>query len=274
MIDYILRNENYIGNTVYNRESFPLRGQKIKNPPNLWIRTKGSIAPAVDRGVFLRAQRRLTLRWLHLTDGELLLRLKSLLEKEGRISEEIINSTLGVPSIDVYCERFGSLRNAYRRIGYELKWDFDWIDRRSEFNELLRDTAADLAARLKKVGSVARFEPGIDALTVNDRFAISLRLARSWRGSGRGLIWTINRRTVLPEGHIIAIRLGEGNNSVLDYFLLPTKAMRGSKIRFMEAGLHRFDGCCFRTSAHLTKAILHQIVGWAPTGKREQFKSA
>jgi hypothetical protein len=64
MVDYILRNENYIGNTVYNRESFPLRERKIMNPPNLWVRTKGSIAPAVDRGAFLRAQRRLTLRWL------------------------------------------------------------------------------------------------------------------------------------------------------------------------------------------------------------------
>jgi DNA invertase Pin-like site-specific DNA recombinase len=272
MVDYILRNENYVGNAVYNRESFPLRGRKVKNPPNLWIRTKGSIAPAIHDGVFLRAQRRLTLRWLRLTDDELLLRLKSLLEEEGRLNESIINSTLGVPAINVYCERFGTLRNAYRRIGYELKWDFDWIDRRSEFNELLRDTAADLAARLKKVGSVACFEPGIDVLTLNNRFAISLRLARSWRGSGRQLIWTINRRTVLPKGHIIAIRLGEGNNSVLDYFLLPTRAMRGSKIRFMEAGLRRFDGCRFRTSAHLTKAILRQIVGCAPTGKTQRLR--
>ena len=273
MIDFILRNENYIGNTVYNRESFPLRGRKIKNPPNLWIRTKGSIAPVVDCGVFLRAQRRLTLRWLHLANDELLLRLKLLLQKEGRLSEEIINSTLGVPSIDVYCQRFGSLRDAYRRIGYELKWDLDWIDRRSEFNELLRNTAADLAARLKKGGSVACFEPGIDVLTINDRFAISLRLARSWRGSGREPIWTINRRAILPDGHIIAIRLGEGNNSVLDYFLLLTREMSGSKIRFMEAGLRRFDGRRFQTSAHLTKAVLHQIVGCAPPGKRGHFKS-
>jgi len=192
--------------------------------------------------------------------------LKSLLEREGRLSEKIINSTLEVPSIDVYCERFGSLSNAYRRIGYELKWDLDWIDRRSEFNELLRDTAADLAARLQKAGSVASFEPGIDVLTVNNRFAISLRLARSWRGSGREPIWTINRRAVLPEGHIAAIRLGEGNNSVLDYFLLLTREMSGSKIRFMEAGLHRFDGRRFRTSAHLTKAVLHQIVGGCASG--------
>jgi hypothetical protein len=222
MVDYILRNENYIGNTVYNRESFPLRERKIKNPSNLWVRTKGSIAPAVDSDVFLHAQKRLTLRWLHLTDDELLLRLKSLLEREGRLSETLINETLGVPSIKVYCERFGTLRNAYQRIGYELNWDFDWVDRRSEFNALISDTAADLVARLKKAGSVACFEPDIDVLTVSDRFAMSLRLARSWQGSDRKPIWTINRRAVLPDGHLIAIRLGEGNNSVLDYILLPT----------------------------------------------------
>jgi len=155
MVDYILRNENYIGNTVYNRESSPLRERKIKNPPDLWIRSKGSITPAVDQDVFLRAQERLTLRWQHLSDDELLSRLRSLLEKEGRISERTINDTLGVPSINVYAERFGSLRNAYRRIGYGLKWDFDWVDRRSEFNELLCDTATDLIARLQNAGSIA-----------------------------------------------------------------------------------------------------------------------
>jgi hypothetical protein len=47
---------------------------------------------------------------------------------------------------------------------------------------------------------------------------------------------------------------------------LPTREITGSKMRFMEAGLHRFDGRRFQTSAHLTKAVLHQIVG-APTGK-------
>lgn len=256
-----LRNEHYIGNTVYNRESTPLREGKLKNPPNLWIRTEGSIAPAVDRNAFLRAQRRLTLRWEHLADDELLLRSKSLLEKEGRLSETLISDTLGVPSVKVYCERFGSLRNAYQRIGYELKWDLDWIDRRSEFTVLLSDTAADVGARLQKAGSIACFEPGIDVLTIDNRFAMSLRLARSWQSADRKPIWTINRRVALPDDYIIAIRLGEGNNSVLDYILLPTSEMIRSKIRFMEAGLHRFDGRSFRTSALLTRAVLHEIVG-------------
>jgi hypothetical protein len=117
------------------------------------------------------------------------------------------------------------------------------------------------------------FEPGMDVLTLDRRFAISLRLARCWRGPGRELIWTINRRVVLPEGHIMAIRLGEGNKSVLDYFLLPTNEMSGMKIRFMEAGLHRFEGRRFQTSAHLTTAILHQVVGCsAATGVSSRFR--
>jgi hypothetical protein len=64
---------------------------------------------------------------------------------------------------------------------------------------------------------------------------------------------------VLPEGHIIAIRLGEGNNSVLDYLLLPSTEMIKDKIRFMEAGLRRFDGRRYRTPVHLSKAVLDKI---------------
>ena len=64
----------------------------------------------------------------------------------------------------------------------------------------------------------------------------------------------------MPKGHIIAIRLDEKNSHIVDYLLLPTKEMIRSKIRFMEAGLHRFEGRRFRTTAQLTKAILRQIV--------------
>lgn len=86
---------------------------------------------------------------------------------------------MGVPAINVYIDRFGSLRNAYRRIGYEPQWNFDWIDRKSDFNRLLSDTADRLITLVKKAGSIARFEPGVDQLIVGDGITVSLRLARS-----------------------------------------------------------------------------------------------
>ena len=261
MVKYILLNENFIGNTVYNRESSLLRGKATKNAPNLWVRNKGAIPAAIDPNVFHDAQQRMKRRWEHLSDDELLSRLKTLLQKEGRLSQAIMNRTLGVPSVNVYDERFGSMRNAYRLIGYKLAWDTDWIERKSEFSALLQNNAADLICRLEGAGAVAKFEPKKDVLRINKRFVFSLRLARSWRAPDRKLIWTINRRTVLPRGYIVAIRLDEGNNSILDYFLLPTKAMTTSKIRFMDAGLQRFDGCRFGSTAQLTKAIIHRING-------------
>ena len=259
MVDYVLSDERYMGNIVYNRESRPLREQKIKNPPELWIRTDGAVAPAISQDVFLKARRRLTLRWRHLDDHQLLERLKSLLEKEGKLSQKTINDALGVPAINVYADRFGSLRNAYRRIGYEQKRDFDWIDRRTEFNEILSATASYLIGVLNKSGLAARFEPKIDMLTIDSRFAVSLRLARCSRNANNKLLWTIRRRAVMPRGHILAIRLAERNRCVLDYVFLPTTLMRGPNIRFTEASLKRFDGHFFATPARLAKAISHEL---------------
>jgi hypothetical protein len=267
MINYILRNENYIGNTVYNRQSFRLRMRRVCNPPEKWIRSKGVISAAVDRAVFLQAQRRLNLRWQHLTDDELLQRLKSLLEKEGRLNETVINETLGVPSIRVFCDRFGSLRNAYRRIGYQQNWNAEWIDRKEEFNAIISKAAADLTARLEKTGLVAHFDTGTDVLTVN-RSAVSLRLARSWTGQGRSPIWTVNRRIIMPSGLILAIRLDEENRNVLDYFLIPTSKMKRGKIRFMEAGLHRFELYRYGNLAAVGKAIMEK------TTRRSKTKEA
>ena len=68
----------------------------------------------------------------------------------------------------------------------------------------------------------------------------------------------------------MAVRLGEGNDSVLDYLLLPTSEMAGSKIRFMEAGLRRFDGRRFQSYGRLTQAILHQVVRRANRKTRDQ----
>ena len=222
MINYILRNENYIGNTVYNRQSFRLGMRRVSNPPEKWVRSKGVILAAVDRAVFLRAQRRLNLRWEHLTDGELLQRLKLLLEKEGRLSETLINDTLGVPSIKVFCNRFGSLRNAYRRIGYRQNWNADWIDRKDEFNSIIGKTAADLIAGLGKAGIGRTFRSRNRYVDRQQKHHLpSTRAILDW-SRPKAYIRTVNRRIVMPNGLILAIRLDEENRNALDYFLIPT----------------------------------------------------
>jgi DNA invertase Pin-like site-specific DNA recombinase len=56
------------------------------------------------------------------TNYELLQSLKGLLEKHGRISRELIESSPDTFSSMVYIRRFGSLTQAYRLIGYRPPW--------------------------------------------------------------------------------------------------------------------------------------------------------
>ena len=254
IIKGILRNENYIGNTIYNRESNTLRECKVKNPPSQWIRTEGSIAPAIDKETFLRAQARMTLRWEDLTDDEMLDRLRRLLRKAGSLNSTLIESTLGVPSRSTYARRFGSLREAYRRIGYRVRANLDWIARKDECRELLRSVADGLSVKLQRAGLVACFDPTKKLLTIDDRTAISLRLARFWLHRRQNAIWTIHHQAPFPDGHLVVIRLDEKNASVLDYVLLPTSRVPARKLALADVGWRRFR--CFQSINELSLSVI------------------
>jgi DNA invertase Pin-like site-specific DNA recombinase len=181
-VRWLLRNENYIGNIVWNRTSVKLGKKKLPNPPETWFRTKTSFGPIIEASQFeaaqnifrerrrrpskeemLEALRRLYRKhgfldsWLvldssdvpsiatirkylgglrqvykligskgppgstyGLPDDELLARLRRLLRKRGRLTEEIIDQSNGIPGSGTYRRRFGSLSQAYRLVGYKV----------------------------------------------------------------------------------------------------------------------------------------------------------
>jgi DNA invertase Pin-like site-specific DNA recombinase len=255
MIRYLLANENYIGNSVYNRRSFRLRETVKVNPPKDWIRTKGILQPIVAPNLFSRAQRIIELRRLSLDDDEMLVRLKSLLDRKGRLSKLIIDKALGVSCTTMYQIRFGSLRNAYRRISYRAGRDYSYIDRKGAAKEMLGAFASDVIAAIEKAGGKACFESGADVLTVDNRLPISLRIARCWRAAGESPNWAIRRRVRLPNGQILAIRLDEANDCIVDYFLLPSAMMKAPTFRFSERNRYRLESYHFATRDALLMSI-------------------
>ena len=52
----VLTNENYIGNSVWNKSSTRLKGNHVSNPPEQWVRAENVLEPIVDRKLFNRAQ--------------------------------------------------------------------------------------------------------------------------------------------------------------------------------------------------------------------------
>jgi Recombinase len=249
LIGRLLRNENYIGNLVYNRRSFKLRNERKYNPPELWIRSEGCVEPIVERALFLRARKVIEDRRVELSEEEMLARLRRTLMKKGKLSPAIINDTIGLPCVATYTLHFGSLRNVYRLIGYTSKRDCEYIDSRKGWAELNSRLASQLADGFKKVGGHFSFDDATECLLVNENVGICFRVARWCPGKreNHSPHWSIRcRRRASTTRWIVAIRLAERNTGLLDYLLLPTTKVAGPLIRFSEKarakrGIDRFE---------------------------------
>lgn len=239
-IHAVLKNENYIGNIVHNRTSRRLGQKLVYNPPNLWVRYDAAIDPVVDRGLFARAQKIIAERRLEIPDNEMLLRLRVLLNRKGKLNSRIINDTLGIPSVSSYVKHFGSLRNAFALIGYVSPRDCDWIDTREHWSEVLAVHATQVANALKAdIGLQARVNETDAVVTVNGKRAIFLVAARQLarKKASYSTQWRAYRRKIM-SGLLVVLRLDEDNRGIADYLLLPASEMTGPYLWFSDASTH------------------------------------
>lgn len=133
-IHQILTNEKYIGNNVYNRSSFKLKIQHVRNPPEQWVRRDGAFEAIVPVEMFLQVQAIIAARSRHLDDDQMLALLRQTLERYGSLSGIQIDENEEAPSSSAYRSRFGNLLRAYRLIGYTPRRDYAYL----EINRALR----------------------------------------------------------------------------------------------------------------------------------------
>jgi DNA invertase Pin-like site-specific DNA recombinase len=118
-IDKILTSEKYVGANVFGKQRCHLRGRRITNPSDTWIRMENAFEPIVDRAMFDAAQGIRRKRRGSPSDQELLDGLTALRRREGVITRALINADPELPSVSLYRSRFGAMAEAYRLIGYE-----------------------------------------------------------------------------------------------------------------------------------------------------------
>ncbi|WP_407174526.1 recombinase family protein [Bradyrhizobium sp. STM 3562] len=261
MIGNILSNEAYIGNSVYNRKSFRLKQVMKKNPPELWIRATGLYEPIVDKSIFLKAQELLKDQYVRLSDEHLLNKLQEALSVHRKLSVSIMAAMDGMPSAALYAYRFGSLREAFRRVGYvNSERDFDYLDARQQSDgELLRQASA-LATRIRAFGAAAIFDAETKVMTVDSRLTISLRIARYYVAPRHAPAWLVHRRKIEPAGLILALRLDEETNrEVIDYFLLPLKEMAKERINLTATPRSRFAAYRCPTVNDVLRAVMSKV---------------
>ena len=112
-VHQVLINEKYIGNNVWNRGSFKLKGKRVRNSPNMWIRAEKAFEPIVDRSLFEAAQAIIRERFKKLSNDQMITALQKLLRDRGYLSGLIIDEAESLPSSGAYQSRFGSLLRVY-----------------------------------------------------------------------------------------------------------------------------------------------------------------
>lgn len=249
-IHQILTNPKYVGTNVYNRLSFKLKQKRIKNPPDMWITREGAFEPIVPAELFVQARAIIHARHRHLSDDELLDRLRSLLTRHGSLSGVLIDEAEEMPSSSVYACRFGGLYRAYQLIGWEAIRDFSYV----EINRAIRTKHADLVksilGQLQSVGAETQVHPSSGLLTINELFTASLVLARCYETPNHSYRWQFRFDASLLPDITIAARLRPGNQDILDYYLFPRVDVLWHKLRLspdngVALDLYRFENLKF-----------------------------
>ncbi len=125
-IRYMLKSEKYVGHNVWGHISFKLQKMRVHNAPEMWLRVNRVFKPIIAQSTFDAAQAIFQDRLIHpicgrgrtYSDKEMLGALKRLRKRKGHLSRRIIDLDNEVQSAGAYESRFGSLRRAYRLIGF------------------------------------------------------------------------------------------------------------------------------------------------------------
>ena len=246
-VHQVLTNEKYIGNNVFNRHSYKLKGEHKNNPPEEWVRADGAFEAIVDPRLFFTAQGMIRERNRRFTDDEMIERLERLLKKKGFLSGIIIDEAEDMPSSGCYTSRFGSLARAYKLAGFTPDRDYRYIEINRTLRRIHADEVAGAIAEIEKMGGAVEQDPVSELLTVNGEFTASVVVARCRRTKAGARRWKIRLDTGLAPDLTVALRMDGANEAVLDYYLLPFPILDTNRIGLAEENGLMLDAFRFDT---------------------------
>jgi DNA invertase Pin-like site-specific DNA recombinase len=259
-VHQVLTNPKYVGANVYNRRSFKLKRKRINNPPEIWVRREGAFAPIVTQEQFAEALAIIEARHPCFTDQQLLDCLKNMLARFGTLSGILIDECEDMPSSSLYRRRFGSLILAYKLIGYSPACDYSFLETNRKLREFHRQQCVSIIEELHRNGARVEKNHESDLFTINDEFTASLVLARCRETPAGNHRWLVRLENSLDPDVTIAARLKQGNEEILDYYLLPGADALAQRLRLAPENnivldVYRFENLNFLMSMARRVAI-------------------
>ena len=212
----LLANEKYLGTCVYNRTSKKLGAKWRRNPRTEWIRKLGAFEAVVSPERFEAAQAQLRENASFYTDNELLDYLTATWCRAGTLGRDVIDGARNAPAGNTYRKHFGSLGDAYRRVGYRRPM----IANRTNNLKLRKEVCQDIVSRVTASGGAVVQLRGCQ-LRINDELNATVIAGRTSPSSGSSNRWRFSYRSKRKPDILVVARMEPIANCVKDYFLLP-----------------------------------------------------
>lgn len=233
-VHQLLINEKYVGDNVWNRQSFKLKQKRVRNDPETWIRAPGVFRAIVERDIFEAARTIINARSFRLSDAQMLARLRSLYKDCGLLSGLIIDESDALPSSSAYSSRFGSLLRAYSLVGFRPDRDYRYIEINRSLRLLHPDVLQEVLDGLRSLGSHIDECVPADHVPVNGEFSLSVIIVRCDPTPTGLLRWKLRFDTSLAPDITVVVRMDQSNQVPLDYYLFPSLDLAAGRLRLAE----------------------------------------
>ncbi|WP_233888037.1 recombinase family protein [Paraburkholderia flagellata] len=221
MVGNLLRNEKYAGTNLYGRISSKLTGPWQRNPESEWVRTPNAFCPIVGSETFDAASAIRRTRTRFLSDEELLERLRSFAQSRKSICQRDIDLARTLPAGQTYKRRFGSVLNAYERVGYAARCHGMSPETFRATRQALYACVDRVAEALRATGRVLSVSATHDSIMVERELHIRfvVRLVRYY--DCRNPRWRVRWPLCSQPDLLVVSRMDSAFSSPIDLFVFP-----------------------------------------------------
>lgn len=265
-VGYLLRNEKYVGDSVWNRTSAKMRGPKLRNPRCEWVRAEGAFEAIVSRELFDKARQMIIQRRTPPSEEELLEGLRTLLDENGYLTRDLITADKRTPSRAVYDKQFGSIANAYQKVGYSPGQCLDYLRLDGPLRTLRQEICAQAAQAISNKGRNVSIRRGRQSITVDSKTEVFFKTVRCGRHKNGNHFWMLRSLRKANPTIVVAVRMNPGDEKVRDFYLIPGSEFRQTSTRLYDRKRVAFDIYRSDTLAPLYKMFSHRLRDSEPIG--------
>jgi DNA invertase Pin-like site-specific DNA recombinase len=226
----IVTNPKYTGCNVWYRHTQPLSGKISQVKPERWISKDDAFPPIVDHETFRQAQAGLPRRSDSLwSDEEILRKLRRLLANKGYLSESLIMRTSGLPCPNTLRRHFGSYRQLYQRVGYQLPAQ-DWYQgpQAEPALRLRRHLVKRLHEMFPDHVRVLNLPPSCrSVLEIDGSFMVAVLVCISYQRGGGQRSWVVRPTSVERSNITLLCKVSADRNRINSYYVLPKVDIAG-----------------------------------------------